>query len=234
MSLHDDPDLETRLRRIAAGPEPEVPASIYRQLNEVAAGNRARSINGVRLERVRRAGGNHFGLRLAGAGALAAVLVIAVTATGFLVTTRGPQPAATWTVRPDAGQGEWTGLEWHDITATAGGIGSDGQSSMMWRSNTTVVAWRGGFATVGGDMNVWVSAGRPDVDGVLGCPSIRRAGGHRRRSPGLGSDRQRARLRALAHGGCRHVDASRDSVRGCVSLGVCVRRFRRRRGDDRT
>jgi len=53
--------------------------------------------------------------RFAGAvAAVAAAVVIAVSAAGLVAVMRGPQATATWTLRPDAGQGEWTGLEWHD------------------------------------------------------------------------------------------------------------------------
>jgi len=157
MTFNDDPDLETRLRRIAAGPKPDVPASVYSRLDEVVHGSGARSINGVRLSPVRLSGRGRPGLRQAGAlAALAAVLVIAVSAAALLVAPRGPQAASTWTLRPDAGQGEWTGLEWHDITATAEGIGMATQW-YGWRYSSSWVVWRGGFAMVGGNMDVWVS-----------------------------------------------------------------------------
>lgn len=157
MTFDDDPDLETRLRGIAAGPVPEVPASVYRHLDEVAHGTDSRTLNGVQLSPVRPRGRGRPGLRLAGAMA-AATVVIAVSASALLVATRGPGPASTWTLRPDAGQGEWTGLEWHDITATAGGpflqtpwwMGSPGGAG-------GVTQWSGGFATLGGDGNLWLS-----------------------------------------------------------------------------
>lgn len=158
MTFNDDPDLETRLRRIASDPGPDVPASVYRHLDEVAHGNGTRSINGVRLSPVRRLGGGRSGLRHAGAmAALAAVLVIAVSGAALLVATRGPQASSTWTLRPDAGQGEWTGLEWHDITATTGGVFTEPWSSSNGVGTGEVVQWRGGFAVLGGDGNLWLS-----------------------------------------------------------------------------
>jgi hypothetical protein len=87
-----------------------------------------------------------------------AALVIAVSAAGLLVVMRGPQTAATWTLRADVGQGEWTGLEWHDITALAGGLARPGSYFVGTTSGTGgVVQWRGGFAAVGGDTNLWLS-----------------------------------------------------------------------------
>jgi len=174
MSFHDDQDLEARLRRISAGPELDPPASVYRHLNEVANGDGTRSIDGVQLSRVR-LGRGRSRARFAGAlAAVAAALVIAVSAAGLLVVMRGPQATATWTLRPDAGQGEWTGLEWHDITALAGGLAG----GLAWSPSGKggVVRWRGGFAAVGGDYNLWLSsdgltwkraAGAPRFPGIV-------------------------------------------------------------------
>jgi hypothetical protein len=157
MSFHDDPDLETRLRRITAGPELDAPASVYRHLRGVANGVGARSIDGVQLSPVG-LGQGRSRARFAGAvAAVAAAVVIAVSAAGLVAVMRGPQATATWTLRPDAGQGEWTGLEWHDITALAGGLA--GQPSFGGTAGGTggVVQWRGGFAAMGGDYNLWLS-----------------------------------------------------------------------------
>lgn len=160
MSFHDDADLEARLRRIAAGPALEAPPSLYRNLNEVAGGRGARSVNGVRVERVRLGGHRRPGFRSARAlAALAAVLLIAVSTAGLLIAIRGLQPAATWTLRPDGGQGEWTGVQWHDITDVAGGIAGPLWAQSGGVSGTEgVVRWSGGFATMGGDFKLWLSS----------------------------------------------------------------------------
>jgi len=58
-------------------------------------------------------GGRRSGIRRAVALAgLAAALIVVVAAAGLLAGQRGPNPGATWTLRPDTGQGEWTGLTW--------------------------------------------------------------------------------------------------------------------------
>jgi hypothetical protein len=155
MSFQDDSELEARLRRVAAGPAPDVPASLREHLVDVTAGREGRIVGGVALSPVRPAGRGWSGRRRVWAlASLAAVLVIAVSAAGLLVGTRGPQAAATLPLRTDVGQGEWTGLEWHDITATAQGISSTEQ---WYVGGNPLVAWRGGFAMLGGDMNVWLS-----------------------------------------------------------------------------
>jgi hypothetical protein len=177
MNSLDDQDLEARLRRISAGPELGVPASVYRHLKEVANGDGTRSIDGVQLSPVR-LGRGRSRARLAGAlAALAAALAIAVSAAGLLVVLRGPQAATTWTIRADAGHGEWTGLEWHDITALAGGLARQNSYSPGSTTGTGgVVQWRGGFAAVGGDFNLWLStdgltwkpaAGAPRFPGIV-------------------------------------------------------------------
>ncbi len=171
MSFHDDPDLESRLRRIAAG-EPAVPASLYRQLNEMAEGGAHRSINGVDLERVRLAGRGRPGRRSAVAlTGLAAVLAVAVAAAGLLTATRGPQAASTLALRADAGQGEWTGLEWHDVTSTAEGLVQG--PLYRWGAGGTgaLVQWRGGFATLGADLHLWLSKDGITWERAQGAPS---------------------------------------------------------------
>jgi hypothetical protein len=136
--------------------------------------------------------------QLGAVGAIAAVVVVAVAAAGLLTGQRGPGAAptsgstatpgeaATWTLRPNPGAGQWTGLEWHDITASAGGIFSE---SVPWLEGTRMdeaVAWRGGFALVGGDDRLWTSkdgltwtraSGAPEYAGIVGLNGILLAGG---------------------------------------------------------
>lgn len=163
MSYQDDPELEARLRRVAADPQPDAPASLFRALDKVARGEGTRGADGLELARARPVGGGPSvrrgpsGLRQIGAlTALAAALAIAISAAGLLVATRGPATTASWTLLPDAGQGQWTGLEWHDITSTAGGLARS-QSFTTATAGSGVVQWRGGYATMGGDFKLWLS-----------------------------------------------------------------------------
>ena len=97
------------------------------------------------------------------------VMVVAVAAAGLLISQRGHDTAttpgatvtrgeaATWTLGPHPGEGQWTGLEWHDITASAGGIFIDRAPWLEGSRMDEVVSWRGGFALVGGDDRLWTS-----------------------------------------------------------------------------
>jgi len=121
MSTREDPELEDRLRRMAPGPAQDAPASLYKYMNELARGTERR-VAGVAVSPVRPVRRGSFGFRTAGAAlGLAAVLLIVLAGTGLILGTTGPRPAATWQPRTDVGQGQWTGLEWHDVTATASG-----------------------------------------------------------------------------------------------------------------
>src|SRR5450759_3413065 len=102
-------------------------------------------------------------------GAVAAVVVVVVAAAGLLMGQRGhdtattpdptgtPGEAATWPPGLNPGEGQWTGLEWHDITASAGGIFVDRAPWLEGSRMDEAVAWRDGFALVGGDGNLWTS-----------------------------------------------------------------------------
>jgi len=91
--------------------------------------------------------------------------------------TGTPGRAATWTPGSHPGEGQWTGLEWHDITASAGGIFVDRAPWLEGSRMDEAVAWRDGFALVGGDGNLWTSkdgltwahaTGAPQYLGVVG------------------------------------------------------------------
>jgi hypothetical protein len=178
MSYEEDLDLERRLRRIASGPEIVPPSSVYRHLDEVAYGYDGEAATRAWLEPVRPIRrGRSAGWRLRALAALAAVLVVAVSAAGLLVATRGPHGGATWTLRADPGTGEWTGLEWHDITATAGGLARQNLWIGCCSSGTGgVVRWRGGYATTGGDFGLWLSPDGLTWKPASGTPEYQYAG----------------------------------------------------------
>jgi hypothetical protein len=160
MKLHgeSDLDLERRLRRLAAEPQPKVPASLRQQANRIAGGDFGRNLNGVTVVPLASRGRALSGWRrLSAMTGVAAVLVVAVVAAGLLLGQRGPNPSPAWTPRPDAGTGEWTGLEWHDITATAGGMFTETPWWLDSVSSGGIVRWRGGFATMSGDLRLWIS-----------------------------------------------------------------------------
>jgi hypothetical protein len=136
--------------------------------------------------------------QLSTVGAIAAVVVVAVATAGLLLSQRGPDTpttsgstvtpgeAATWTLTPHPGAGQWTGLEWHDITASAGGIFLDKAPWLEGSRMDEVVAWRGGFALIGGDDRLWTSkdglawtraSGAPQYSGIVGLNGILLAGG---------------------------------------------------------
>jgi len=177
MRNHDDADfeLEQRLRRIAANPQPEAPSSVYRRAADVARGELRGRANGVALVPVLR-GGRRSGIRQAGALAgLAAALVVAVAAMGLLAGQHGPNPGS-----PGPVGGRWTGLEWHDITATASG--GSGQDHPWWRygpGGTGALKWRGGFAMFTTNEDVWTSEDglswvrSANTPGVFGLTTLR-------------------------------------------------------------
>jgi len=105
-------------------------------------------------------------------------------------TTPGPTvtpgEAATWTPAPHRGEGQWTGLEWHDITPSAGGIFIDRAPWLEGSRMDAVVSWRGGYALVGGDDELWTSkdglawthaSGAPQYAGIAGLNGSLLAGG---------------------------------------------------------
>ena len=135
---------------------------------------------------------------LGAVGAIAAVMVVAVAAAGLLISQRGHDTAttpgatvtrgeaATWTLGPHPGEGQWTGLEWHDITASAGGIFIDRAPWLEGSRMDEVVSWRGGFALVGGDDRLWTSkdgltwtraSWAPQFAGIVGLNGSLLAGG---------------------------------------------------------
>jgi hypothetical protein len=164
MNEPEDQELEARLRRIASGTRPEPPARLHRRLHEIAAAEPARTVMGVTVVPVRPTGRTWPGLRTGGMlAAVAATIVLAAALSGLFVAQRGGGPGATWAPRTDVGTGQWTALEWHDVTATAGGLAMLSSWDVLGRD---VTRWQGGLALLGGDFRAWIS-----TDGLTWSPS---------------------------------------------------------------
>lgn len=172
MSRFDiDEELERRLRNIGADPQPPMPWTINRYLHQLPEGHPASASRFARLHRqapattgqsisiadrprVRTSG--PAGLRVLAGIAAVLVLVIAGGVMFSALRESGPvsnsPPAAT----PVPSRELWTGLEWHDITATSGGLfATDPWSSGI--TSSSLVAWPGGFAASAGS-DIWSSA----------------------------------------------------------------------------
>ncbi len=151
MTPFDDSDIERRLRRIA-DPPPEAPDSLDYIARQVVR----RKPRGAGF--VGRVVPRGLGRRpaLVASAALAAVATLALVG-GLVLPMRGPAAAATWTPRADTGSGEWTALEWHDITTRTNGMFTE---TPWWLSGWGVpgiVRYRGGLTLTGSDMRLWLS-----------------------------------------------------------------------------
>jgi hypothetical protein len=167
MTYEDDLDLERRLRLIAEDPEPAVPASLFRHLDRVAASAANVAVEDVRptramsltvvpyAERSRRSGRSEAKVL----AAIAAALVLAMAGAFLLAALRtGGSGAASVPASVSALASDlWTGLEWHDITATSDGLfaGDPWEVGISFPDN--VVTWPGGLAATTGS-GVWTSA----------------------------------------------------------------------------
>jgi hypothetical protein len=153
MSSHDDVrldlDLEARLRRIAADPPP-LPETVDAMAWDVVRRRRRWRFVPVGVRR--------RSSRIGASVGVVVTVAIAVVIAGIIVPAIGPRPVASWTLRPDAGRGEWTALQWHEITTTAGGIANELYGGGWTRNMNLVVRWRDGFASIGADYGVWLSS----------------------------------------------------------------------------
>jgi hypothetical protein len=141
---HDDfdIDLERRLRSIGRT-APEAPASLDDAAREVALRGRTRKAPGL--------GGRVRSTPLRWLGAVAATLAVLVLTASVLGIGPTYQDAAGWTPRADAGQGEWTAIEWHDISASFNGHFGGG-----W-AGQEMVRWAHGFALSDLGTRWWLS-----------------------------------------------------------------------------
>ena len=141
-----DMDLERRLRSIGRA-APEAPSTLDDVAREVIL--RGRSRTATRFDRRIRP---HALRALAG---LAAVLAVVALVGGLLRTSTSPA-AQHWTPRPDAGSGEWTAIEWHDVSSGFAGMNS---SRPLWsaREDVLPIHWSHGYALVGDQYRWWLS-----------------------------------------------------------------------------
>ena len=124
-------------------------------------------------------------------GALAMALVVGVTgcasSAGPGVGESGSRPVSPG---PAGAGGQWTGLQWRDVTATAGDFFSHRAPPGQYFGPfdpARIVAWSGGVAMIGGpDRSVWVSKdgltwvkspGSPAYAGLVGWNGMLVAGG---------------------------------------------------------
>ena len=164
---HDDA-LERRLRTIGAEPQPPLPGSMSSYLHQLP---QAHPVSSSRIARHRQVPATPPGsisiadsprARTSGSSlqviaGIAAALVLAV-AGGLMFAVlheAGPEVASQPAGMTVPSNELWTGLEWHDITATSDGL----FATDPWSSGTTsssVVTWPGGLAATSGD-GLWIS-----------------------------------------------------------------------------
>lgn len=141
MTFHDDPDLERRLRSIAETPEPPIPGSVYRYASEVTTRERGRSM---------RSAMNPFKATAFAAAGLAAAVVIAIAATGVLLSVRsggaGGQTASSSATAVETAASTTAGTSPSAAPQTSGPTQTAGSSSSA-RPGATMMA--GGFTTPG-------------------------------------------------------------------------------------
>ena len=138
-----DMDLERRLRAIGRA-APEAPASLDEAAREVTLQDRTRN-----AKRFGRAAIRPSGLRWL--GAVAAAVAVVVLIAGSLGMAWNDRTTAGWTPRVDTGTGEWTGIEWHDISANFQGHFGGG-----WPEEE-IVRWAHGFVLKDQAGHWWLS-----------------------------------------------------------------------------
>jgi hypothetical protein len=130
-----------------------------------------------------------------GAGLLVATLLAGVAACSALAPRVGSEPSPA--VPAQSATGQWTGLQWRDVTVPAGGFfrGRAPLVGVFPPDPAGIVAWRGGVAMVGGDdRSVWTSKdglswspspGAPKYAGLVGWNGMLVAGGFVNNQQGL-------------------------------------------------
>jgi hypothetical protein len=180
MNHEEDVDLARRLQLIAAAPEPEVPGSLYRFVDSIADGAAADLTEGSlapiafmpAVVRERRRPPASQLKRMIG---VAAALLLAIAGGSLIVGLQHASPAAS----PVPAADQWTGLEWHDITATSDGLFIQEASSSSWGAYANVVAFDGsyfatGFGVVSGQIMdaIWTSHDGLVWSRVPGAPYV--------------------------------------------------------------
>jgi hypothetical protein len=104
------------------------------------------------------------------------VLVVAIAVTGVLLSrpraATAPAPGSTVASTVATLTSQWTGLEWHDITESAGALIGP-RPSLEGIGQDPIVAWRGGLALVRGrDLTLWTSGDGLTWKQATGTPQI--------------------------------------------------------------
>ena len=157
-------------------------------------------------------------------GLVVATLLVGVAGCSASATSKGPilSPA----VPTDSATGQWTGLEWRDVTASAGGFFSHRApvvGSALGYDPAGIVVWNGGVAMIGGsDRSVWTSKdglswspspGAPKYAGLIGWNGMLVAGGFVDHEPGLWTS---------TDANVWHKAPIRFDTAGCEQVGECI------------
>lgn len=157
-----------------------------------------------------------------GAVALIAVVALAVSATGFL--GHGGQDAPDSVPPHSTGTGQWTGLQWRDVTGSAGDFFRHRSPPVQGGDLAGIVFWRDGVAMVGGgDRTVWTShdgltwtksPGAPRYAGLVSWNGMLVAGG-------IGGDQAVSGLWTSSDAIVWHQAPIHFDTRGCQQRGAC-------------
>ena len=153
--------------------------------------------------------------------ATAALLVVA----GCAPSSVSNRPSPSVAPPTHSGNGQWTGLQWRDVTATARDFFSHRAPPVQYLQYDPagIVVWRGGMAMIGGvDRSVWISPdgltwtkspGAPAYAGLVGWNGTLAAGGFVNDEPGLWTSSDAVTWRKAP---------IRFDVSGCEQVGECL------------
>jgi hypothetical protein len=152
-------DLERRLRSIGRD-APEAPSTLDAFAREVILRGRGRT--------AAKFGGRIRPLALGGLVGLAAVLAVVALVGGLFPTSTSPA-AQRWTPRPDPGSGEWTAIEWHDVSSGLAGMNASRPLS-SGPGFARSIHWSNGYALIGDQARWWLSQDGLDWHPALNIP----------------------------------------------------------------
>jgi hypothetical protein len=154
-----DMDLDRRLRTIGRA-APEAPSTLHDAAREIIL--RGRSRTAARFGRRIRP------LALGGLVGLAAVLAVVALVGGLFPTSTSPA-AQRWTPRPDPGSGEWTAIEWHDVSSGFPGMNA-GKALSSGPGFASSIHWSNGYALISDQALWWLSQDGLDWHPALNIP----------------------------------------------------------------
>jgi hypothetical protein len=168
MTYHDDPDLERRLHRITEGPEPPVPGSVFRYVEEVTSRKRGFQMRLFSIPRPRPglvvglasaaavlslAAGFSFALRYAQTGGATAEPSASASASASATPSESPtvsgSPGATMNAAGFTTPGavsDWTGFSWSGQPAPSPMLADD---ELFGSGVGQVLHWKGGYVATG-------------------------------------------------------------------------------------